>query len=279
MTDVQFGVPQGSVLGPLMYTLFINELPEVIVDTDCPDPAHEPSENLFGKNCKRCGELPCYADDASFVISSQSRAWNQMKITQNLAAIQSFLNNNYLTINMGKTALCEVIVRQKRTRLAGSPPSLTVRETSGEQKVIQTVKHLRLLGVNIQDDFLWKAHLVDGEKAVLPALRQKIGSLKNISSQLPRKSHATLANGIILSKINYIIHVWGGAHEKFIKKLQIILNTSAQFVCNAKKRTSTKSLMEQCKWLYIRESVEYFSLTDNTFVTTPARIQTSQLSY
>ena len=202
---------------------------------------------------------------------------------------------------MSKTTICEIMVPQKRCRIDGSPPSLTVTEPSGEVKIIAAKQHIRLLGANIQDNFSWRAHLLDGERAVIPALRRKLGALKHIAAQLPRKLRQTLANGLILSKINYLPQVWGGAHNKYIKKMQVILNKTARFVCNANIRTSTKSLMEQCNWLFVSESVEYFTLISvwnfkwhnvpfhlnfkieagphNTFSTPPARIVTSRKSY
>ena len=152
------------------------------------------------------------------------------------------------------------MVPQKKCRIAGSLPMLTVTETSGEVKLIEAQQHIHLLGGNIQNNMSWKAHLIDGEKAVIPTLRRRLGSLKHIASQLPRKSRQTLANGLISSRIHYLVQVWGGAHNKFLNKMQTILNKLARFVCNANRRTSTRSLMEQCKWMYIRESIDYFSL-------------------
>ena len=68
---VELGLPQGSILGPLMYTVYTNELPEVIH-------GHEPPETLkhkgfmFNLPCKDCGGVCCFADDSTFSISSNN---------------------------------------------------------------------------------------------------------------------------------------------------------------------------------------------------------------
>ena len=68
LLPVPVGVPQGSILGPLFYTLFTNELPEVVHQHD-PQQVPEcwPSYNL---SCKSCGTICCYADDTTFSYSS-----------------------------------------------------------------------------------------------------------------------------------------------------------------------------------------------------------------
>ena len=77
---------------------------------------------------------------------------------------------------------------KKRNIITGNPPSLTVMAESGEPKEIKSENHIRLLGANLLQNTSWKSHLVDGEKAALPALRSKLGSLIHISTQLPSKS-------------------------------------------------------------------------------------------
>ena len=209
MVAVDRGVPQGSILGPLLYLLFTNEASEVIRNDNCNDESHLNNTKLFGQNCKLCGEIVMYADDITYLIASKHRNRNRNKINENLDKLKTFLNDNELMLNVGKTHLLELMIKQKRGRLQGPPPQIEVTTETGAKKTIYDKKELRILGVNFQHNLGWKAHMETGHKATLPALRKIFGSIKQLSKMLPQDSRKLLVEGLLISKLPYAISQWG----------------------------------------------------------------------
>ena len=260
--NVTSGIPQGSVLGPIFYVIYVNELPSILNDVNCTNEVHAKTDasDLFDDNCEVCGQMPTYADDSTVVITTSTRFQAQDKIVTIIDKVKTFLAANSLSLNLGKTEIVETMVRQKRVHLAGLPPQLSVVKPDGSLKIILAKYYCRLLGANISRDATWSQHLELGEKPIVKALRSTLGTLTHISKHMSVSCRLLLANGLFLSKLLYLLPMWGGLPAREAKKLQILINKCARMVLGANRKTRTRALMERCGWLYFREMVDYHSL-------------------
>ena len=106
-----------------------------------------------------------YADDATYQVDNKLRSQNQEKMDENLIKIQEYMNNNELSMNVGKTTTTEFMVSQKKGRTPGPPPKLTVRISNTETKEILDIGSCKILGARLQGNMSWAQHLEEWKES------------------------------------------------------------------------------------------------------------------
>ena len=104
---VSIGLPQGSILSPLLYTIFPNDLPECVHSHDLPDQKHP----WFNLSCIKCGSICCFADDSSFNISAHDPVELNGLINRKYDNIANYMHGNKLSLNSDKT---DIMIIQSR---------------------------------------------------------------------------------------------------------------------------------------------------------------------
>ena len=145
LQPVHVGVPQGSILGHLLYTLFTNELPEVVHDQghvreqeQGEDADSWPAYNL---GSLEQGSICCYADDTTFTTTGQQSAELSFKLTEKYKVIAEFMLNNRLKLNDEKTHLLVMGNSHSNTRtkdkykVSVNTPTVIVRPSKSEKLV------------------------------------------------------------------------------------------------------------------------------------------------
>ena len=230
--EIEVGVPQGSCLGPLLFLIYINDLPEAVQGSS----------------------VTMYADDTS--LCHQSRDLTQLNeaINSDLSKLETWLQGNKLSLNVAKTHSMLISTKQRHNSLKSRNEALVLKIRDNELEVVQKTKYL---GVQIDCSLDWKEQI----KAVSTKVSRAIGFLKHAKSFLPLASLKTLYTGIVEPHFRYCCSVWGCAGSTYIDQLQKLQNRAARIITNSSFDASSRPLIAKLGWQTIEELISNESKT------------------
>ena len=222
---INFGVPQGSILGPILFVLFINDLP------------------LHIKNC----HTDLYADDTTMHTSGKTIADMQLKVQDDLQCVEKWCHENSMFINSDKTK-CMVIGTRQRLRLNQADPVLTI-----ENNILQKSSIEKLLGVRIDYNLSWTGHI----NYACSSLSSRLYLLFKIKKFLNIDLRKLFYNGYILPLIDYCCIIWSGCAKNELVRIIKLQKRAARLILDADPLSSSAPLFKQLGWMTVENRISY----------------------
>ena len=229
--SVNVGVPQGSILAPILYLVYTADLPEVIHDDNCQ--LGQNNTSRFHTTCPECGGVVTFADDTTVTVTDKDPGILSEKLSDSYVKIASYLTDNRLKVNDTKTHILVMTTSQKRRKNDISVQLIT------PSCIVQSSKSERLLGMEVHESMKWREYILDSKQSLISGLNTRVKALKKLRNVADFKTRLMIANGIFISKLLYCLPLYGGTEDYLLKSLQVVQNAAAREVSKKDRYTST----------------------------------------
>ena len=220
LATINCGVPQGSILGPTLFILYINDIV-----------SSSKVLNFF-----------IFADDTN-ILNSHKNLQDLTNITNNeLKTISDWMAANKLSLNIGKTKYILFSPRGKYNKRQNLNSLILIRN-----KPLDKVESADFLGVTIDDQLNWKNHV----NKIKMKISRVLGVLYKTRHKLNTTAMKSIYYALIQSHINYCILNWGSANKTILMPLQILQNKFVRILTNNNSRTHAPPLFKENKILHI----------------------------
>jgi len=227
---ITHGVPQGSILGPLLFVLLINDLP------------------LQLKHCR----VLMYADNTVIYHSNKSMQISEERVNSDADVIQQWLKENCLVLNpkKGKTEFVTFYTRKPNQQ----PAVITI-----ENHVINQAESYEYLGIKLDNHLNFHNHF----KSVYAKIRSRINLLRKIRFKISPSVADTIFNAMIHPLFFYCYPVYGGISNTWSQKFES-LHKKAKMIINSPKCRIRSAISTQRKRKIALDVFKgIYGLTDN----------------
>ena len=230
LRPISCGVPQGSVLGPLLFILYINDL----------------------ANCCSIGKIRIFADDTAVYFSCVDISEFLHLATTIMSQLDKWFSDNLLTLNTEKSYYC--IFRTTQNHLINLPD-----EIEFNNKSIKRAKSIKYLGITLDEFLDWNEHITNIGKS----LKSLFSVFYNIRRYLTLEHIKVIYYTMIYSRIKYGICAYGFAKQENMDKVQVLQNKLLKVLLEKEWRYSTNKLHNDINILQVED---LFSQEISTFV-------------
>ena len=223
--EVKSGVPQGSILGPLIFCLYINDM--------CKLPFHS--------NTK----ISLYADDTAIFNADQNLPSIQCNLQQDFDLLKNWLLINRMYLHPQKT---KVMIFGSKRKLNNQSVSIKFKDTE-----LENVDNIKYLGVILDSQLNWSYYI----SYLSNKISRSIGCIRRIKYVLSSKQLTNLYHALILSYIDYCCTAWGNCSNTNLNKIQKLQNRYARLVLNTDYTSSQCSMLTTLNWQSVEQRIKY----------------------
>ena len=195
---VDCGVPQGSILGPLLFTIYINDII---------------NSTLF------CPRL--FADDTCLILQDNNIHDLQKKINLEITAVNDWMRTNLLTVNFSKSS---IMILSPKSGSDSINPLLHNKVLSSHS--IPYTKSAKYLGITIDTSLSFKLHT----DSLISKLSRSVGILFKLKPFLTTPALLSLYYAIFHSHIQYAIFIWGSTYKSYSIKITSLQNKAIKII-------------------------------------------------
>ena len=226
---IRFGVPQGSLLGPVLFNLYVADM----------------HQNVHPKE-----ECLQYADDSTLYHHCRIEKLETAKLNleQSLSTLNDWSSHMNLVLNETKTKMMMFSTKQMARYHELDHQHRVGISVNG--KSIERVTQWKVLGMLFQQNLTWNNHIAQ----LLTSCYGSIAMLKKLRRFTPYNIRKQLAEALILSKLDYCNVLYHGMPDYLIRRLQKVENAAAGFV---QGRYANAENVLALTWLPVKERIEF----------------------
>uniref|UniRef100_A0A3Q3N5J5 Reverse transcriptase domain-containing protein n=1 Tax=Mastacembelus armatus TaxID=205130 RepID=A0A3Q3N5J5_9TELE len=223
-TKMKCGVPQGSILGPLLFIIYMLPLAQIMEYYNI--------------------DYHTYADDTQLYISVSSHDYSPLiSLCECINQVKEWMCQNFLQLNTDKTEVIVFGPKNERSKVIAHLDSMSLKATN----------QARNLGVIIDSDLYFNNHI----KSITKSSYYHLKNIARIKGFLSKQDAEKLVHAFIFSRLDYCNGLFTGLSKKSIRQLQLIQNAAARVLTNTKKLDHITPVLRSLHWLPISQRIDF----------------------